>query len=101
MIWRSLAYFMFFLTSCALFGQSANPNQVALLRWYPANTVTQFKLGALRPVGVAFDGQNIWVVSNADQAVSKIRASDGSLLGTFHVGNQPSSIAFDGANMRG
>ena len=69
------------------------------MRWYSANTVTQFYAGGFAPDGVAFDGQNIWVASNAQNSVSKIRANDGAVLGTFKVGNQPGSIAFDGANM--
>jgi len=31
--------------------------------------------------------------------VSKLRASDGTVLGTFAVGGQPFGIAFDGADM--
>jgi len=31
--------------------------------------------------------------------VSKLRASDGTLLGTFKVGNTPYGMTFDGANM--
>jgi hypothetical protein len=31
--------------------------------------------------------------------VSKLRASDGALLGTFAVGNTPFGVAFDGANI--
>jgi hypothetical protein len=31
--------------------------------------------------------------------VSKLRASDGALLGTFAVGTNPSALAFDGANI--
>jgi hypothetical protein len=31
--------------------------------------------------------------------VSKLRASDGKLLGTFPVGIGPQAVAFDGANI--
>jgi DNA-binding beta-propeller fold protein YncE len=31
--------------------------------------------------------------------VTKLRASDGVVLGTFPVGNAPAGIAFDGANI--
>jgi DNA-binding beta-propeller fold protein YncE len=31
--------------------------------------------------------------------VTKLRASDGKLLGTFNVGTYPEGVAFDGANI--
>jgi len=31
--------------------------------------------------------------------VTKLRASDGTVLGTFSVGSQPIGVAFDGANI--
>jgi len=40
--------------------------------------------------GVAFDGANIWVTNYGSNSVTKLRASDGSTLGTFTVG--PSAI---------
>jgi len=57
-----------------------------------------FGLGILHP---AFDGANIWVVNNNNSGtVSKIRVSDGALLGTFSTGGaQPYAAAFDGANI--
>jgi DNA-binding beta-propeller fold protein YncE len=48
---------------------------------------------------VAFDGVNIWVTNQGSYDVTKLRASNGSLLGTFGVGNTPKGIAFDGANI--
>ena len=35
------------------------------------------------PVGIAFDGANIWVANFGDGTVTKLRASDGTTLGTF------------------
>ena len=75
-----------------------NVNQLALLRWYGANVVTTFATGG-RPNGIAFDGENMWVVGGPVNSVSKIRANDGALLGTFPVGNIPGYAAFDGANI--
>jgi DNA-binding beta-propeller fold protein YncE len=51
------------------------------------------------PSGVAFDGNNIWVTNNGSSSVSKLRASDGTLLGTFTVGTTPWGVAFDGINI--
>ena len=49
-----------------------NPNQVALLRWYEAAQAdTSFTVGT-EPIGVAFDGANIWVANSLDDNVSKL-----------------------------
>jgi len=48
----------------------ANPNQVAILRWYAANQTAAFPVGSL-PMGVAFDGANIWVANSGSGTVSK------------------------------
>ncbi len=75
-----------------------NPLKIALLKWYPANLATSFKVGK-NPYGIAFDGANMWVTNNSDNTVSKLRASDGATLGTFTVGDSPIGVAFDGANI--
>jgi YVTN family beta-propeller protein len=75
-----------------------NPMQVATLHWYKANLTTAFGVGT-RPLGVAFDGANIWVTNTGSNTVTKLRASDGTVLGTFGVGTNPSGLAFDGANI--
>ena len=49
------------------------------------------------PEGVAFDGADIWVTIAG--AVTRMRASDGTSLGTFPAGIDPKGIAFDGANV--
>ena len=51
------------------------------------------------PEGLAFDGANIWVANAYDDTVTKLRASDGALLGTFAVGDFPTDVLFDGANI--
>jgi hypothetical protein len=57
-----------------------NANQLALLRWYGANTVNTIPTGGA-PNGIAFDGANIWVVAGPTNSVTKLRANDGALLG--------------------
>ena len=45
----------------------ANPLKVALLKWYQANQApTRFDAGS-EPVGLAFDGANIWVAAYSYQ----------------------------------
>ena len=75
-----------------------NPLQIALLHWYNANLTTTFGAGST-PSGVAFDGANIWVANQVDDTVTKLRASDGTMLGTFAVASDPYAAAFDGANI--
>ena len=84
-------------TNCAATAVS-NPNQLALLRWYGANVTASFLVGG-GPLGMAFDGSSLWIVNPGTSSVSKLRASDGGLLGTFTVGYIPGYAAFDGANI--
>ena len=59
-----------------------------------------FQVG-LQPLNMAFDGTNMWVANSGEQSVTKLRASDGKVLGTFFTGNAigPWGIAFDGQNL--
>ena len=76
-----------------------NALQVALLQWYPASQASAaFSVGTF-PVGVAFDGADIWVANAASTNVTKLQASTGAVLGTYSVGFSPGEIAFDGANI--
>jgi outer membrane lipoprotein-sorting protein len=50
------------------------------------------------PYGVAFDGANLWIGNNSGN-VTKLKAADGSNLGTYLVGAAPRGIVFDGASM--
>ncbi|MCZ6753411.1 MAG: PEGA domain-containing protein [Acidobacteria bacterium] len=79
-------------------GIGFNPLQVAILRWYDAISGLQFTVEGF-PMGVAFDGANIWVSNQGNHNVMKLRASDGALLGTFTVGTGPNYVASDGANI--
>jgi hypothetical protein len=57
-----------------------------------------FSVG-INPVGIAFDGANIWVANRNSHTVTKLKASDGSKLGEFPVNNEPIGVAFDGSNI--
>jgi DNA-binding beta-propeller fold protein YncE len=48
---------------------------------------------------LAIDGLNLWVANIDDGTVTKLRAGDGKVLGTFAVGGGPGPLAFDGVNM--
>jgi hypothetical protein len=85
-----------------------NPNQIAILRWYQANTgPTVFSIPAdNRALGTVFDGANIWVASAAPETNS-------GYLNVFNINGQrlnavpiklagepyPSGLAYDGSNI--
>ena len=77
-----------------------NPLQIALLHWYNADLTTTFRVGT-GPLAAAFDGANMWVANAGSYNVTKLRASDGTVLGTFAVVpySYPDGVAFDGANI--
>jgi hypothetical protein len=61
-------------------GVGTNPQQLALLRWYPANQSNiQFPV-ATSPQEVAYDGSSIWVAGQTGGQVTKLRTSDGTNL---------------------
>jgi YVTN family beta-propeller protein len=61
---------------------------------FPAITATNFGVGGAASF-VVTDGRSIWVaISN--NTVSRLRASDGAVLGTFAAGNDPRGIALEG-----
>jgi DNA-binding beta-propeller fold protein YncE len=60
-------------------------------------TLGTFLVGA-DPLGIAFDGTNMWV-GNSDAATVTELSPLGATLGTFSVGDVPLGLAFDGASM--
>ena len=79
-------------------GARLNPLKIALLKWYLAGATTSFPVGN-QPIGLAFDGANIWSANYGANTVTKVRANDGQVLGTFKAGIQPFGVTFDGANI--
>ena len=65
--------------------------------------MTTYTVG-LEPRGICFDGTNIWVVNQLSNrftngSVTKLRVSDGKILGTYAVGAEPYAICFDDTNI--
>jgi DNA-binding beta-propeller fold protein YncE len=46
-----------------------------------------------------FDGKSIWAANTAGNSVTKLRAADGALEGTYDTGQVPNAVCFDGANV--
>ena len=58
-----------------------------------------YSVGA-SPIGVAFDGANIWVANyGGNDTVTKLQANNGNLVGTYTVGTHPFGVAFDGTHI--
>ena len=54
------------------------------------------------PKGIAFDGTNVWIANSGSGFVTKLRGSDGALLGNINIAGNlggPLRIAFDGTAM--
>lgn len=79
------------LTLPRALAQVANSMQIALLRWYDANLSgnTSFAVGAAS-IGVAFDGDNIWVASNGNNTVTRLWPAQVGTLGVLTRGARDS-----------
>lgn len=80
-------------------GLGYSPQQVALLRWYELIGVGNNFTTGNNPTEIAFDGSDVWISNSGSGSVTKLKGSDGSLIGTYAVGNSPWDVAFDGANV--
>ena len=50
--------------------------------------------------GRPLETRSCWVANSISDDVTKVRASDGSNLGTFPTGNYTIGVAFDGSSIR-
>jgi len=78
-----------------------NPIQIGMLRWYDATAAGDVTVGDA-PSGIAFDGQNLWVIQAGSRTLTKLRPSDATVLATFDLGagaTAGNSITFDGFNL--
>jgi hypothetical protein len=80
-------------------GPSVNHQQIALMKWYRTNEAgLDFSVPYARGVGMAFDGENIWVGGLG--GYQAIRARDGSIAASFAVPPYGVAVwAYDGANL--
>ena len=72
---------------------------LAKIRASDATVLGRFPIGDDPLGGIAFDGTDLWVVNANDVTLSRVRTSDGMVLGTYSLGSasvDPRGIAFDG-----
>ncbi len=78
----------------------ATTMQLAMGRWYDMSLAgTRFPVNGLGPCALAFDGEYIWVANGQSNNVSRLRACDGSVAGTYGVQGSPVALAFDGGSI--
>lgn len=82
----------FLPAACVLFGAPAVAGEVP-----DSFSIETFSVGST-PLGIAFDGANIWTTDFFGNAVIKVRASDGVILGSYSI-FEPWSVACDGASV--
>lgn len=80
-------------------GAGVNPMQIALGRWFGANQTRSPIPGVAGCGPKVFDGSHLWIGDFVQKTVTKVRASDQAVLGTFAVGPQVAAMAFDGASL--
>lgn len=80
-------------------GAGINPLQVALLRWYGANQPGSSFAVQPYAYAITFDGAHLWVTNSTSSNLTKLRASDGAVAGTYAAGTGSLGVAFDGANI--
>ena len=51
------------------------------------------------PYGVSSDGTHVWVTDVAEETVSEIEASSGTVIRTIHVGRNPYGVSSDGTHV--
>jgi hypothetical protein len=78
-------------------GTGTGGGSVSIVTLNPVN-VTTVTNGFVSPVGVIYDGANIWVTDGGDNKLKKLD-SGGNILATVSIGNGPSFPAFDGTNI--
>jgi DNA-binding beta-propeller fold protein YncE len=51
------------------------------------------------PEAAAFDGTYVWVATQFNNSITRIRVSDGSVAGTFTVGKRPVALLYGGGSL--
>jgi len=79
-----------------------NVAQQAILDWWGGNFNAD-EYGFSLPVGIAFDGTDMWVTNNYTSTVTEFNASNGAWIQTLRNGpygfKHPTGIAFDGTHL--
>jgi YVTN family beta-propeller protein len=73
--------------------------QLAMMRWDQDPGRPGILQTGGSPLGLAFDGADIWVANGSGNTVQRISRSGKAVVATIPVGAEPSYLAFDGTDM--
>jgi hypothetical protein len=103
-----LVAFIALLSSYGVAQNAKNPLDVALLRWYPISTTSNFT-SCTAPRSMTFDGTHIWIacfdISNPGTSapIQEFNRSDGVLIRTVNIPVTANTLSvtlgFDGSNI--
>jgi DNA-binding beta-propeller fold protein YncE len=78
---------------------AANSFADTVTRIDPAQGVTgEFAVDS-GPLGIAFDGQDLWVAHETSETLLRLNIQSGEIIDRFPLGDQPMGLAFDGQNL--
>ena len=87
---------------------SMTPLQIATLHWYNASEVASVKV-EYQPVGICFDGADVWVLQNGITAfggaastggfLTEFNAATGAAVRTISIALTPTALSFDGTSL--
>lgn len=77
-----------------------NPNVVAQKRWHYSNFTNNSVPLPGGPMGLCFDGLNLWVTRYTTDYLAKVRAPDRTVLAAdYATGDQPAQAIYDGMHI--
>jgi len=87
------------LTGLPVTAPAYHLQQVALLKWWGVSSADNTVTVGAGPLGMCFDGANIWVANFGNGTVSKVNASTGATIATYGAAIETSGICFDGVSI--
>jgi DNA-binding beta-propeller fold protein YncE len=81
------------------FSASSGLGSVTKIRAVDGASEGTFTIPGMQLRGLAYDGKSIWVCNAYSNTVSRLRASNVALMGTFSTGKSPRAAAFDGSKI--
>jgi YVTN family beta-propeller protein len=63
------------------------------------NATTTFTAGFNVPIGILYDGANLWVTDQGDDSLKRVDTATGAILQSIPVGADPVHPVFDGTNL--
>jgi hypothetical protein len=63
------------------------------------STITPFTTGFSQPVGILFDGANLWVTDTGDNSLKRVDTTSGAVLQTIPLSGVVQHPVFDGTNL--